>query len=132
MVKRANARFRSQGDDASGHWPDLSPYTITDREERGFAPGPPEIRSGELMQYITGSGASVTTTEAVSELKFPGEAPADHEMMMKVAVAQTGAVAHNGAQATPPRPLLAMNGKDVEDILLSLSFSIVDVVRAAF
>lgn len=120
LYQRAVARFHGQGDDASGHWPDLSPYTIADREARGFSDGPPEYRSGSLMAYITSGGeAHPDGLDAV--LQFPGRGPQDTEMQIKVGVAQTGARGHDGHKATPPRPVLALAPLDVEDILLSLT-----------
>lgn len=123
LYQRAVNRFSGQGDDASGHWPDLSPYTIDDRLARGFADGPPEYRSGELMGYITSGGeAHPEGLDAV--LQFPGRAPADAEMQLKVAVAQTGARGTNGHRNVPPRPVLAISPLDAETILLSLTESI--------
>lgn len=117
LKERAEDRFAAEGDDVSGKWLPLEPYTEQVRSAGGYgAAHPINRRTGELENYITQSGGDVISAAGFSQLTFPGDAPSAREAT-KVATAQIGAT----FPATPARPVLGMNEVDLAFVLAALA-----------
>ena len=52
MEEAMRRNVHSQGEPIGASWPALDPATIRDRARKGFPPGPPLIRSGDLVSSI--------------------------------------------------------------------------------
>lgn len=116
---RAKARFGGQGDDVSGAWAQLSPYTIADRLAKGYGEGPILHRTGALEQYVTTSPGEITASDVAVTLQTPMPAE-DATLAVKFAVHQKG----SRRNKTPARPMIGINETDVETILTSLALHI--------
>lgn len=119
---RAQNRFREEGDDVSGKWLALSPYTENIRRSMGYgAAHPINRRTGRLENYITNSPSNIQVTAAGARLRFPGTAPTG-ELFEKVETAQVGIQGGKRSQgAVPARPVLGVNERDLELILVALA-----------
>jgi hypothetical protein len=118
---RAEARFASEGDDVVGKWLPLASSTEQIRAQAGYGPAHPiNRRTGELEEYITKSPHRIETTPIGASLVMPGE-PAGGELGKKVITAQEGWPASGRSGATPPRPVIGVNEKDLLFVLTSLS-----------
>ena len=124
LRRRAGERFANEGDDVVGTWLPLSSGTVAIREGLGFSGAHPiNKRTGELEDYITGGGANpgIPVAGLGATLKFPGRT-ATGELKSKVETAQRGKPATGGMRATPPRPVLGMNARDLSFTVMSLTF----------
>lgn len=120
LRKRASERFRAEGDDVVGEWLPLTRYTQDVRASQGYgAAHPINRRTGRLEDYITHSPASITMHSSGASLKYPGTKPTG-ELKDKVRTAQMG----KPYPKTPPRPVLGMNHRDLEAVLLGLAMHI--------
>lgn len=116
--ERARKRFEQEGDDVSGPWLPLGEFTQNVRAQQGYgAEHPINVRTGEMERYITGPG-DVTQTPALTILEAPGGSPTG-ELADKIRTAQDGSTVDN--RYTPPRPVLGINARDVEAIMVSLA-----------
>lgn len=124
LRKRAKERFRSEGDDVTGAWVPLASATVNIREGLGF-PGahPINKRTGELENYITAGSfnSGIPLSGVGAMLEFPGR-PATGELKKKVETAQGGKKASAGQRATPARPVLGVNERDLAYTVASLTF----------
>lgn len=120
LEERAEQRFAKQGDDASGRWAPLKPITVEIREEEGYGPGPINQRTHELRDYILGVGSDVTAGPGLASLTFPGKPANTQRLKTKVETAQKG----KARPATVKRPVLAVNERDLGQVLTSLAFFI--------
>lgn len=126
LQTRAINRFASEGDDVSGRWAPLAPFTENIRRSQGYgAAHPINRRTGKLENYITNTPGTITTGGDVSRLKFPGATPTG-ELRDKVRVAQVGDPGTKGSPMTPARPVLGMNATDLEAILVGLAMHMGD------
>lgn len=116
---RAEMRFANEGDDVSGKWAELKPFTVGARRRAGF-PGehPINERTGALKDWITGDEGDAELVGAQSaRLTFPGDTPAGNlQLDTKLRVAQRG----QADPATVPRPVLGVNRVDLELLLFGL------------
>lgn len=112
---RADARFRNEGDDVTGHWAPLSSATVRIREDLGF-PGehPINKRTGELEDLITQHRSLVAAFAGGASLIAPGSQPTG-ELADKLRRAQAG------DEKAPPRPVLGMNEQDLAAVLTMLA-----------
>lgn len=106
---RAMERFENEGDDASGGWEPLKDSTLRIREQRGFAPGPINVRTGQLYEYMVDNQGQVNPTGVGAELRYPGNQPSDMHTLFAFATAQQGS-SHWG---TPARPVAAVSETDL-------------------
>lgn len=122
MEGRAKNRFASEGDDVSGKWLPLKPATQNFRRNMQ-PPVPPEhpinVRTHELINFITGSPEQIVPHAAGATLTFPGRRPFG-ELKKKVETAQVG----RDYPATDPRPVIGVNEKDLLAVLTDLSIYI--------
>jgi hypothetical protein len=118
LQRRARDRFAAEGDDVSGPWLPLEPYTNQARSAAGFPPEHPiNRRTGDLEAYITGSGGwDVVSAGGFSQLTYPGTTPTG-TLATKVSTAQGGAL----YPSTPARPVLGVNEVDLAYVLAALS-----------
>lgn len=116
---RAADRFRSEGDDVSGKWAPLTPYTERVRVSQGYpAAHPINRRSGQLENYILHTQSVVAARAGGAFMRYPGTSAAG-DTKDKVRVAQQG---FQGAGfSTPPRPVLGMNERDLAFVLTALA-----------
>lgn len=119
LEKRAEARFADEGDDAVGQWAPLKEVTVGIREAQGYGAGPINHRSGELEEYITGSGSAIVAHSWGASLTFPGASPVG-ELEEKVRTAQQG----KDYPATVPRPVLGISETDLVYVLTALAHHI--------
>lgn len=116
LRERAQARFTNEGDDVSGLWLPLSPYTQNIRNQMGYGPDHPiNVRTGALEDYITSAGNVYPTGVGVT-LEAPGGTVAP-DMAAKLVTAQQG----SSFPATPPRPVLGVNERDLEAVMVTLA-----------
>lgn len=118
---RASKRFAAEGDDVTGSWAPLSPYTIADRLAQGYNEGPILHRTGALENFVTNSQGEIVSDEVSVTLTTPGPAE-DAGLALKFAVHQTG----SSKMRIPARPMLGINEQDVETILESLTLHITE------
>jgi hypothetical protein len=116
LRQRARDRFTNEGDDVSGPWTPLSPYTQMIRSQMGYGPDHPiNVRTGELENYITSAGNVFETGVGVI-LETPG-GTVQPDMAVKITTAQQG----SSFPVTPPRPVLGVNERDLEAIMVTLA-----------
>lgn len=116
LRQRAQDRFTNEGDDVVGAWLPLSPYTQMIRQQMGYgADHPINVRTGELENYITSAGSIFETGVGVT-LETPG-GTVPPEMAVKIITAQQG----SSFPPTPPRPVLGVNERDLEAIMVTLA-----------
>lgn len=114
---RARQRFAGEGDDVTGPWLPLAPFTQQVRADQGYgAEHPINVRTGEMEDYITGPGNSYPTALGAT-LEAPG-AGVTPEMAEKVVTAQVGS---DTVPITPARPVLGVNARDLEAVLVTLA-----------
>ena len=121
LQRRAAARFKTEGDSASGKWAPLLPAT---QNIRATSPGwqvgpahPINKRTGELEAWVTqGQWAAMSHPEGAS-LRYPSNAP-NGELAEKVQTAQKG----KSKPRTVARPVLAVDETDVMFITTRLLF----------
>ena len=113
---RAISRFRNEGDDVSGAWAPLKPYTVQQRESAGF-PGehPINHRTGEMERYIAQGSRTFMVAATQATMRMPGRGNASFNQKLKVA--QQGAA----YPRTVARPVIGMNERDLAVMLHALS-----------
>jgi hypothetical protein len=120
LQTRAQQRFASEGDDVSGAWFPLKPFTQQARAAAGYTPDHPiNVRTGELERYITGDAGAVAAGPAFARLDYPSP-PGSGDLRDKVETAQIG----KAFPSTPARPVLGVNIRDLEAAMLSLALYI--------
>lgn len=118
---RAQNRFTSEGDDVTGPWAPLTPFTQNERAKHGYGPAHPiNNRTGQLEDFIIGAPSNITIASEGGRLVYPGRR-ASGLLGKKVSVAQRGI---SGRPFTPPRPVLGVNARDLEMVLLGLAMHI--------
>lgn len=105
---RIAARFKSQGDDATGPWLPLKASTKTFRKLSGFAAdGPINVRTGELLDWLMNVDPFVEVTNwGDTQATWPADQP-DGWILRKFSTAQ------KGRGNTPPRPVLRVSEVDL-------------------
>ena len=121
IQSRTRDRFMSEGDDATGPWLPLSQSTVERRERMGLGgPGPINVRTGELEQWITQSQFMTSPHALGATLKYPGKDTGRKSLREKMATAQKGRV----YPSTPPRPVLVLDERDLMYVVTTLAFFI--------
>lgn len=122
---RARARFASEGDDVSGAWAELRPYTQKERAKGGFGPrGPINVRTGQLRSHVIDRPPDADPNTLGGTLWFPKRGGVG-KAIEKVRVAQSG----SKKPRTPPRPVLGVNEQDMELIMLQAAYHIEEFQR---
>lgn len=117
--ERARKRFESEGDDVSGRWAALAPYTIEDRLRQQFPEGPILHRTGELEDYIVNNPGSMQIDPSGVTFETPNPT-GDPVLNAKMNTAQYGYPPRN----IPQRAIVGMNQSDAETLLNSLTNTI--------
>lgn len=123
LSRRAQSRFRNEGDDVVGEWLPLAPVTQNIRQMGPWAVGPDHpinIRTHQLENYIVGRGVKPVANagQTVTMLEYPNPSSlANPELLTKVETAQHGAV----KPRTPARPVLGINVNDATFLTRSLA-----------
>ncbi len=113
LEKRAANRFSNEGDDVSGAWAALKPYTV---EKRGSA-HPINVRTGAMKNHILQREPDAMPNSLGGTLWFPKRGGAK-KTQEKIKTAQQGSASPH---PTVPRPVLGVNAQDMELILLAVS-----------
>lgn len=117
---RTRDRFSSEGDDVTGKWHPLSSATQHWRVTQGFpADHPINRRTGQLEAYLTQGTYSVTPNALGATMTYPGT-PAKGWTKEKLKTAQQG----KQSPATPARPVLGLNERDLLYVMTTLAFMI--------
>ncbi len=120
LRRRTEERFKSEGDDISGKWQSLTPYTVSDRESHGCSGEHPiNVRTGEMKRHLLDDKPRIALHSLGATMWSPGP-PSGGDVAKKVKVAQQGDPASN----TPARPVLGVGVEDLEAVLLSLGVHI--------
>lgn len=113
LQDRAQDRFSSEGDDASGKWKPLSWSTNNQRIALGFPPVTPiNVRTGILENWLIHNEGQYRPTVSGASMSWPGPVT-DGELGTKFAAAQKG----KSSPPTPARPVVAANEFDLEMLL---------------
>lgn len=131
LQRRSKQRFQSEGDDASGKWAPLLPATAAVRAAGPWGVGadhPINKRTGELEEYITGSSSLSWPHSLGATLQFPGKRAETNSLQEKMNTAQKG----RAKPATVPRPVLAVNERDLAFVMTELSFHVTGYVSSGF
>jgi len=109
MRTRAAARFRGEGDDASGPWAALTAATEEIRTHGGFPPAHPiNKRTGELEAFMLRGVIDHSWSVDSATMQYPGRPPTS-SLREKLKTAQEGRV----KPRTVPRPVARMNMTDM-------------------
>lgn len=101
ITSAVKKNFATQGAYSGEQWAPLKPSTIRDRKRRGFKPGPPLVRSGELKRAAT---MPVFTSS-----------PLKQRVTFNVNNAYAS-FQNNGTRNIPARPFFRLSEKDIEKI----------------
>lgn len=117
LRRRTAERFDSEGDDISGKWQSLQPFTVSDRQAHGF-PGehPINVRTGSMKKHLLDDPPRVAIHTLGATMWSPG-GDGGPKTAKKVKTAQEGDPATN----TPARPVLGVGVVDLEAALISLA-----------
>lgn len=123
LQHRAEQRFNTEGDLASGKWNELRPATNLIRLLLGYSPVHPiNLREGDLHRFVTHSGGTVSPVGDGAELTWPGPGGAQEE---KLKVAQQGSPSGENpwfkSAKTAARPVVAIDQADVAALLVALN-----------
>ena len=123
LRRRTETRFASEGDEISGKWLSLRPFTVSERERHGF-PGehPINVRTGEMKRHLLDSPPRAAVHTLGASMWSPGE-PGAGDTANKVRIAQQGGTTPEG-RPVPPRPVLGIGLEDLEATLISLAVHI--------
>ena len=124
LAKQAENRFASEGDATVGKWAPLRPATVQIRIDTNFGGDHPiNRRTGELEDWVVGSGWDAYPTGFGASLKFPAKEPTG-VLRKKVEIAQVGGGEYN----TVARPVLGLDENDVLYAISALSLEIEEAV----
>lgn len=130
---RAQNRFTSEGDSASGKWAALRPVTEEIRDFFGYPRAHPiNYRSGELRRFVGQSHGAVAPMPDGAAMIWPSLASGDVEEKLKVA--QRGSPRGSNpwfrTARTPPRPVVAVDQVDVAELLVAVGHHLETSMRA--
>lgn len=118
LQERAQARFLSEGDAASGNWAELKWPTVQIRNGRwGFAGGrhPINVRTKELLSFVVENQGDLAFNADAAVLLWPTEPSG--ELADKYNTAQKG----RKDPPTVPRPVVAWDETDLVLLLSGMS-----------
>lgn len=107
LRERAEERFRSEGDEASGRWKPLAASTINRRESKGYVPIKINDRQGKMREFVENAQGRVVPSRFGALYEWPGT-PQNRTTGKKLKVAQQGL----SAPYTVPRPVVAISAED--------------------
>lgn len=127
-------RFAYEGDSRSGNWPPLAEATMDLRQRMGFSADEINIRTGEMFQTLVEEYDVFATGASSAEMILPGSAADDGAVAEKIKTAQQGRTSNPMPNfgPTPPRPVLAVDTSDMQELLERLSRWIIWEVSAGF
>ena len=110
LQERAQNRFASEGDEASGNWAQLKYITRIIRLYQGFPPEHPiNRRTGALQNFVVTNRGEHAATDITAQMSWPtGESG-------RIAKKYRGA--QKGEGTAPPRPVAATSGTDLQLLL---------------
>lgn len=126
LSERVVERFAYEGDAASGNWPALSEATQGIRAKMGYGPdGPINIRTETLFEWAAYS-ADIESIPGGVMVEIPDTKRMDATTLQKLKVAQMGTNdnAMIPGAVTPPRPVVALDERDMVDIMAKLQIYI--------
>lgn len=104
----ARRRFSTEGASDGEKWVPLKQATIDIRRTRGFAPGPINVRTGLMRNYVTTALGQTVSTPSYTQLTWPGTQPMDNSPL---GYAYHTAQAGSSVWGTPPRPVVRLSPK---------------------
>lgn len=117
LEERAERRFASEGDEMTGKWSPLTPFTQEMRAQGGFGPaGPINVRTGAMKRHILQREPEAIPMPTGGTLYFPKRGGAG-KTLQKMRTAQQG----EKKSGTPPRPVVGVSVRDMELILVALA-----------
>lgn len=133
LQARAEGRFTSEGDAASGSWEPLHSATNLVRLLLGYAPAHPiNQRDGALRSFVTSSEGEIKPAVDGAELTWPSPGGANEE---RFKVAQTGSPRGNNpwfkAASTGPRPVVALDSTDLAGLLMAFNVHLIHYMESA-
>lgn len=129
---RAQNRFTTEGDSASGKWAALRPATEEIREFLGYSRAHPiNKRSGALRQFVGQSKGAVLAMPDGAAMMWPNLAAGDLEDKLRVAQQGSRRGANPGwpSARTPRRPVVALDQADVALVLGAVGRHLEDSMR---
>lgn len=115
ILARAADRFEGEGDDVSGPWAELRPYTQEQRRRGGFGPSSPiNVRTGAMKAHVLGRVPDANANSLGASMWFPARGGSASNIR-KVKVAQDG----DKKSRTPARPVIGVNPNDLELVLVA-------------
>lgn len=125
LAKRAEARFKDEGDSAVGKWAPLKEATVNIRLSQNYGGDHPiNRRTGELENWVVGSGWDAYPTGIGATLRYPKANPAGL-LRDKVETAQRGLP----NPSTVARPVLAIDETDVLQVTALLGVYVTEAMR---
>lgn len=123
LRERTEERFASEGDEISGKWESLKPYTVRERESKGF-PGehPINVRTGALKRHLLDTPPRFAIHSLGATLWSPGD-DGNAKTANKVRIAQQGGTTPEG-HVVLARPVLGIGVRDLEAVLVALAIHI--------
>lgn len=104
LKNRVLSRFEKEGDEVTGPWRSLAPYTVEDRRSKGFPPTNPILRrTGALRKWVMDSPPATTGERFFWPSKLP---PNNSHIAFAYGAAQ------GGGGRTPRRRIVAVNMQD--------------------
>lgn len=104
LKNRVLSRFEEEGDDASGKWAPLAPYTQRERIKEGYHPTYPILRrTGALRKWLMDAPPATSGTQFVWPSQMP---PNNSHVMFAFSGAQLG------RSNMPRRQIVVVNMRD--------------------
>lgn len=104
----AAERFVMQGDKAAGKWQPLKESTKRIRVSKGFPPGPINVRTGRLREFVFTNNGQVMYDGLGTNLAWPDGPHDNGELAHSYRTAQAGST----RWGTPARPVVDMGFED--------------------
>jgi hypothetical protein len=123
LRQRIEQRFASEGDELTGPWQELGPYTQEMRAAGGFGPAHPiNVRTGAMKRHLLREDVDAYPHSLGATMYLPSRGAGTPAEIEKVTTAQMG----DPKTRTPARPVLALGVQDMELILLAIGVHIAE------
>lgn len=113
----AKRRFATEGRSDGEKWVPLKQSTLDIRRRRGFAPGPINVRTGLMRDYVTTALGQTVSTSDYTQLTWPGTPPSGGRLMYAYGTAQQG----SSVWGTPPRPVVRLSPKVIVGLYAAIA-----------